>query len=381
MAPTSDRPLALAHDYLLVMRGAERTFAEIAACWPTAPIFTLLYDADAVASGFAGREVHTSRLQRLGAAQRTFRYLLPLFPAAAERLPVGGYDIVVSSSSAFAHGIRPGPGSLHVCYCHSPFRYAWFEQERAVAETPAPARPLMKRTLKRFRAWDLEASERVTHYVANSGITRERIAEIYGREADVLHPPVAVERFALGTPRDYLLFVGQLVRHKRVEVAIEAARQAGRPIKIVGAGPDLPRLEALHADAPVEFLGSVSDAELAALYAGCAALVVPNVEEFGIAAVEAQAAGRPVVAVDRGGVRETVVDGTTGVLVPDEDASALTEALRETDFERFDPVAIRAHAEGFSAESFRRGLLELVARYSAEREPPSRESVTSGGRP
>ncbi|HZO05719.1 MAG TPA: glycosyltransferase [Solirubrobacterales bacterium] len=380
MAPTNGAEPVLVHDYLLVMRGAERTFAEMAKCWPQAPISTLLYDPPAVADGFAGREVRTSYLQRLGAKQSRFRYLLPLFPRAAEHLPVSGHQVVVTSSSAFAQGVRPDPGALHVCYCHSPFRYAWFEQERAVAETPAPARPLMKRTLKRFRAWDLEASERVTHYVANSGITRERIAEIYGREADVLHPPVAVERFSVGTPQDYLLFVGQLVRHKRVEVAIEAARQAGRPIKIVGAGPDLPRLQELHADAPVDFLGSVSDAELAELYAGCAALVVPNVEEFGIAAVEAQAAGRPVVAIDRGGVRETVVDGETGILVPGEDAGALAEALRETDFERFDPAAIRAHAERFSAANFRRSLLELVARYSGE-EVPSRESATSGGRP
>lgn len=364
MAPTNGTSLALAHDYLLTMRGAERTFAEIAACWPTAPIYTLLYDEQAVADGFAGRAVHTSGLQRLGASQRSFRYLLPFFPGATERLPVAEYDVLVSSSSAFAHGLRPGPNALHVCYCHSPFRYAWFERERAETEAPRLARPLMRRTLKRIRSWDLEAAKRVSHYVANARITQERIEQLYGVEAEIVHPPVAVERFAIAKPEDFLLFVGQVVPHKRVEVALEAARLAGRPIKVVGAGPDLPRLEALFGGPDVEFLSNVSDGRLTDLYARCIALVVPNIEEFGIAAVEAQAAGRPVVAVNRGGVRETVIDGETGVLVDGEDAAALAAALRDTDFTRFDPATIRANAERFSAANFRQRFKSLVDRYA-----------------
>jgi glycosyltransferase involved in cell wall biosynthesis len=366
VAPTSSTSLALAHDYLLTMRGAERTFAEIAACWPVAPIYTLLYDSDAVADGFAGREVHTSGLQRLGASQRSFRYLLPFFPAAAERLRVGNYDVLVSSSSAFAHGLQPGPGALHVCYCHSPFRYAWFEQERALAEAPRLARPLLRRTLKRTRAWDLEAAGRVSRYVANGRITQERIEQLYGVAAEIVYPPVAVERFAIAKPEDFLLFVGQIVPHKRVEVALEAARLAGRPIKVVGEGPDLPRLQELYAGPQVEFLGNVSDSRLTDLYARCIALVVPNIEEFGIAAVEAQAAGRPVVAVNRGGVRETVVDGETGALVDAEDAAALAAPLRDLDFTSFDPNTIRANADRFSAASFRQRFKALVDRYIKE---------------
>jgi glycosyltransferase involved in cell wall biosynthesis len=366
VAPTSSSSLALAHDYLLTMRGAERTFAEMARCWPEAPIYTLLYDPEAVAEGFAGREVHTSGLQRLGASQRSFRYLLPFFPKAAERLPVRSFDTIVTSSSAFAHGLRAGPGTLHVCYCHSPFRYAWFEQERAEAETPWPGRPLMRAILKRNRAWDLNAAGRVSRYVANGRITQDRILELYGVESEIVHPPVAVERFGLGQPEDFLLFVGQIVPHKRVEVALEAARIAGLPIKIVGEGPDRQRLEALYAGLGVEFLGNVSDRILCDLYARCIALVVPNVEEFGIAAVEAQAAGRPVVAVNRGGVRETVIPGETGVLVEGEDAAALAEALHDTDFGRFDPMKIRAHAERFSPAAFRAALTGLVDRYQEE---------------
>jgi glycosyltransferase involved in cell wall biosynthesis len=348
------------------MRGAERTFAEIAACWTEAPIYTLLDDREAVAGDFAGRDVHTSYLQRAGARQRRFRYLLPFFPRAAERLPVAAYDVIVSSSSAFAHGVRPAPDALHVCYCHSPFRYAWFERERAIAECPRPARPLMRRTLSRIRTWDLEAARRVSRYVANSAITRERIERIYGLDSEIVHPPVAVERFAIGEPEDFVLFVGQIVRHKRVEVAIEAALLAGRPIKVVGEGPDLAGLRERYAGREVELLGSVGDDLLADLYARCVALLVPNIEEFGIAAVEAQAAGRPVVAVGRGGVRETVVNGRTGVLVDGEDAAALAEPLLEEDFGRFDPAAIRAHAQHFSAASFRERFGKLVNRYSEE---------------
>lgn len=366
MAPTSDTAVALAHDYLLTMRGAERTFAEMAACWPRAPIYTLLYDAEAVKDGFAGRDVRTSGLQRLGANQRTFRYLLPFLPGAAERLPVADYDVLVSSSSAFAHGLRPGPGAIHVCYCHSPFRYAWFEQERALEETPSLGRPLMRRTLKRIRDWDLEAAGRVTHYVANARITQERIEQLYGVEAEIVHPPVEVERFSIGKPENFLLFVGQIVPHKRVEVALKAAELANRPIKIVGEGPDLPRLRELYDRPDVEFLGNVSDTRLDDLYSRCIALVVPNIEEFGIAAVEAQAAGRPVVAIDRGGVRETVVDGVTGVLVDGEDAAALAAPLHDLDFESFDPRAIRANAERFSAASFRQNFKGLVDRYVAQ---------------
>jgi glycosyltransferase involved in cell wall biosynthesis len=277
-----------------------------------------------------------------------------------ERLPVSDFDVIVSSSSAFAHGVRPRPDAVHVCYCHSPFRYVWFERERALSECPTPLRPVLRRVLDRTAAWDLAASERVTHYIANSKITQERIARIYGRESQILNPPVSIERFSIREPEDFLLFVGQIVRHKRVAVAIEAALLAGLPIRVVGDGPDREALEDRFARRPVRFLGAVDDVELASLYGRCLALVLPNVEEFGIAAVEAQAAGRPVVAVARGGATETVVSGKTGVLVEGEDAGALAEALDGDDLLRFDPAVIVANAERFSARSFRRKLTETV---------------------
>ncbi len=351
---------ALVHDYLLVMRGAERTFAAIASCWPEAPIYTLLYDPAGTSGRFADRDVHPSPLQRLHVRQRGFRWLLPLFPLAAERLPIAGRDVVISSSSAFAHGVRPRQEAVHICYCHSPFRYAWHARSTALSEVPRPLRPLLGQTLERIRGWDLRASRRVSQYIANSEISRRRIEQFWGRVATVVHPPVETDRFEIGVPEDFFLVVTELVAHKRVEVALQAARRAGAPVKVVGTGPELQRLRALYHPG-AEFLGRVPDEELAVLYGRARALIVSNVEEFGIAAVESQAAGRPVVALGEGGVRETVVDGSTGVLVgPGVDT--LAEALSETDFDRFRPAAVRAQAQQFSLEAFQRKFVAEVTR-------------------
>lgn len=354
----------LVHDYLLVHRGAERTFVAIAACWPGAPVSTLLYDRDVMGPHLPGHDVRTSPLQRLGSDQRTFRRLLALFPFAAQRLPVSGHDVVVSSSSAFAHGVRPDPGAVHVCYCYTPFRYAWFERERAASEVPAVARPALAATLAGIRRWDLKASTRVTRYVAISRFSQARIERIYGRDAEIIHPPVQTERFVAAAPEDFFLVVTELVRHKRVEVALEAARRARRPIKVVGIGPDLARLQALYGDT-ADFVGRVSDAELDALYPRALALVVPNVEEFGIAAVEAQAAGRPVLARDAGGTSETVLDGETGVLVPNGTVEELADAMTATDFTRFAPDRAVAQAQKFSVATFQRRLRAAVDRAVA----------------
>lgn len=369
MGVGASSPVALVHDYLLVSRGAERTFEAIAECWPEAPIYTLLYDREGTQDRFAHREVRTSCLQRLGARQANFRRLLPVLPWAAGSLPLSTYELVISSSSAFAHGVRVGSGGRHVCYCHSPFRYAWFETERALAEVPAPLRPLLAQLLRALRVHDRAAARRVTRYLANSELTRQRIASCWDREAEVVHPPVEVDRFSparstrslLPRARRSFLVVGELVAHKRVEVALEAARQAEVPVRVVGEGPERARLEARYGfDGGAEFLGRVGDAELARLYSTARALILPNVEEFGIAAVEAQAAGRPVVATAAGGALETVIDGETGVLVPDGDVAALARALGETDFDRFRSERIARHARRFSRELFKQRLLRRV---------------------
>ncbi len=351
--------LSLAHDYLLVMRGAERTFAAIAGLYSDAPIFTLLYDEAGTNERFAGRLITTSPLQRLGVGQSSFRRLLPLYPLAVERLRPSACDVVLTSSSAFAHGVRVPDGAVHVCYCYTPFRYAWYEQQRALSETPAPLRPLLAHQLGRIRRWDLRASQRVDAYIAISELSRERIKRYYDREAVVIHPPVETQRFRVGVPGDAFLVVSEIVRHKRVHVALEAARRARVPIQIVGSGPDHVTLSEAYPEA--EFLGRASDEELVDLYAGARAVVVPSMEEFGITAVEAQAAGRPVIAAAAGGALETVIDGQTGRLVTLDDVDSFAQAMCDLDVPAYDPALAQANAERFSVASFQRRLAEHVS--------------------
>jgi glycosyltransferase involved in cell wall biosynthesis len=373
-SPSAGR-VSLAHDYLLVMRGAERTFAAIADLYSQAPIFTLLYDEQGTNRRFAGRSITTSPLQRLGVSQSKFRRLLPLYPFAAERLKPPTSDVVLTSSSAFAHGLRAPEGAVHVCYCYTPFRYAWYEQDCALGEVPPAVRPLLRRQLRRIRRWDLSASRRVDAYIAISKLGRERIRRCYGRDATVVHPPVETDRFTPGEPGDSLLVVSELVRHKRVHVALEAARRARAPIRVVGSGPDHPSLQAAYPEA--EFLGRASDEDLVELYASARAVVVPSIEEFGITAVEAQAAGRPVIAPTAGGVLETVLDGQTGRLATLDDPESFRRAIEGIDRLDFDPARARTNAERFSVAAFQQRLSAQVAEVVAAAHQAQRLRTTT----
>ena len=346
------------------MRGAERTFAAIADVWHDATIYTLLYDEETTDRRFADRDVHSSLLQGSRVRHRRFQRLQRLFPWAVRRLPVGEHDLLISSSTGFAIGVHPPRGAVHICYCHTPFRYAWHERELGLSQTQVLGRPLVSAAMSAIRRADRRATTRVTDFVANSAITRERIEEFYGREATVIHPPVEVDRFAPGVPEDYFLVVAELVPHKRVDVALEAAKLAGKKVKVVGSGPEYRKLFAAYGDS-AEFMRRLDDEELAGLYAGAQALIVANVEEFGIAAVEAQAAGRPVLGLDAGGLQETVVQGKTGIRVAEPGAEALAEALTSVDFTSFDPAAIHAHAQQFSLERFQREMRRHVDRVFA----------------
>jgi glycosyltransferase involved in cell wall biosynthesis len=351
--------IGLVHDYLLVLRGAERSFAAMADRFPDAPVYTLLYDEEGTRGRFASHPITTSYLQRLPIRQDGFRKLLPLFPGAIERLPVEDCDVLLSSSSAFAHGVKARPDAVHVCYCYTPLRYAWFEQERALAEVRAPLRPLLRATLARARRWDRRVSKRVTRYVAISELSRERIGKYLERDADVVHPPVEIDRFTPGQPEDFFLIVCELLRHKQVDVALEAARRADVSVVVVGSGPDHERLAAQFGDV-ARFVGRLHDEEIAALYARALAVLIPNVEEFGMTAVEAQAAGRPVLAADAGGARETVISGVTGAFFTPGDIDAGAEAMREIDWTRFDPGRCRLQAERFSVSAFQDGIVEQL---------------------
>jgi glycosyltransferase involved in cell wall biosynthesis len=355
----------LAHDYLLVMRGAERTFAAIADLYSEAPIFTLLHDESGTNRRFAGRSITTSPLQRLGIDQSTFRRLLPVYPLAIERLKLPQSDVVLSSSSAFAHGLRVPKGAVHVCYCYTPFRYAWYEEDYAIGEVSPLLRPLLRQQLRRIRRWDLSASRRVDTYIAISRLSRERIKRYYDRDAPIIHPPVETDRFAPGRPGDSLLVVSEIIRHKRLQVALEAARRARAPIQVVGSGPHHAALSEAYPEA--EFLGRASDEDLVELYANARAVLMPGVEEFGITAVEAQAAGRPVIAAAAGGALETVIDGQTGRLATLDDIDSFVQAIKGIDQLDFDPVAAVENAKRFSVAAFQRRLAAEVTRTAQSR--------------
>jgi glycosyltransferase involved in cell wall biosynthesis len=356
----------LVHDHLLVMRGAERTFAAIAGLWPEAPIYTLVYDEETTDGRFAGRDVHSSMLQGQRVRQRGYRRMQRLFAWAVRRLPVEQHDVVISSSTGFALGVRPNRDAAHVCYVHSLFREAWDLDG---------AGPFARLGFSALRRADRSAAAHVTDFVANSALTQRRLEEAFGRESTVIHPPVEVQRFAPREPEDYFLVIGELVPHKRIDVALEAARLADVKLKVVGSGLGYRKLFARYGET-TEFMRRLEDPEMATLLAGARALIVPNVEEFGIAAVEAQAAGRPVVGVQAGGLVETVVPGKTGVLVEEATPEAFAEVLRSVDFGAFDSAAIARHAQQFSQErferEFRRHVDRVVGRHAAEAAQASR---------
>src|SRR5262245_11074488 len=278
--------VALVHDFLLDLRGAERVFAAICDAWPEADVFTAVYDPRGTEGRFAARSPQASFLQRLHPTSRTFRPLLPFYPHAIESLDLRGYDIVVSSSSAWAHGVLVDPDAVHVSYCHNPFRYAWSEREATLSARSPLTRPALRVLLSRWRQWDWIAAQRVDAYVANSAITQKRIKRYFGRESAIVHPPVELSRFHPGPVGDHYLVLAELMAHKRIDVAVRAFNALGRPLVVVGDGPESRRLRHL-AGPTVRLTGRLDDVGVAELLRSCQALVVTAEEEFGIAAGQA----------------------------------------------------------------------------------------------
>jgi glycosyltransferase involved in cell wall biosynthesis len=349
----------LVHDFLLDVRGAERVFLQLCAMWPNADIFTAVYDEDGTEGRFADRVVHSSFLQRVRPTARTFRALLPLYPSAIESLDLSGYDLVVSSSSAWAHAVRCPEDTVHVSYCHNPFRYAWNDRDSTLARRNLVTRSFLRAAFRRWRQWDWAAAQRTTRYVANSLITQARIRAYFSREAEIVHPPVDTWRFAPGPVGDYYAVVSELMSHKQIDVAIEAFNALRRPLVIVGDGPAARALRR-KAGPTIRFTGRVSDADVARTLSGARALVLTAVEEFGIAAVESQASGRPVIARAGGGALETVVDGVTGCFWsggPQE----LAAAVAGFDDAGIDPEACLLHAARFDNRAFAEGMRHEVA--------------------
>lgn len=353
--------VAIVHDYLVDSGGAERVVIALHELYPEAPIFTSVMDAQTTFADFRAMDVRTSFLQRLPVRKSNYKFLLPFFPLAFESFDFSGYDIVISSASAFAKGVITPADTLHVCYCYTPPRFAWrFHEYVAQEQMGNITRALVQLIVHYLRVWDYAAAQRVDEFIAVSQATARRIRKNYRRDSVVIYPPVAVEAFA---PRDdiddYYLIVSRLAPYKRIDLAVQAFNELRLPLKIIGAGVDAARLQKM-AMPHIEFLGHVPQNQLAELYARCRAVIFPGVEDFGIVPLEANAAGRPVIAFAAAGALETIVEGVTGVFFREQTAPSLAQAVRATDVARFDGRALRKHAEQFSQARFKERIAKFV---------------------
>jgi glycosyltransferase involved in cell wall biosynthesis len=361
--------VALIHDYLTQMGGAERVLDALHELFPEAPVFSSLADRGRLPETWQGWEIHESSLRFAPGATRWHRAALPLYPLLFRAFgrQLREFDVILSDSSAWSHQAPASAGAVHVCYCHSPARFLYRDLHYlGPAAIPRPLRPAAAATFALLRRWDRAAAAKVDRYVANSGVVAERIRRAYGREAPVVYPPVEVERFnaaaarAPAAPEAWYVVVSRLVPHKRVDLAVAAFGRLGIPLKVVGEGraaADLRR----EAPAGVEFLGRLDDAATAEVIARSRGLVIPAVEDFGITAVEAQAAGRPVIALGLGGALESVVPGETGVLFPEPTVEALGRAVRDCEATAWERSRLQANAARFGRERFQAEMRAIVA--------------------
>jgi glycosyltransferase involved in cell wall biosynthesis len=367
--------VAIVHDWLTGMRGGEKVLEALCERYPDAELFTLLHVPGSVSATIERAPIHRSLLQYLPGVRRYYRECLPLFPVLVEQFDLERFDLVISSSHCVAKSVIVGPEAVHVCYCHTPMRYAWdqfdayFGPERLGRIGSTVARPV----LAAMARWDRATAGRVHRYVTNSQHVARRIGRYYNREASVVYPPVDTEFFrpdaSVPLDKSGCLIVSALVPYKRVEIALDACRLAGVPLTIAGDGPDRPRLERLAAQssAEVSFLGRLDNDEVRDQYNRAALVLMPGEEDFGIVPVEAQACGRPVIALGRGGAVETIVPGETGILVDEPTPRAFATAIRDALAHRFDADAIRRHAERFGRARFGDEMTAIVDETVRER--------------
>lgn len=353
--------VAITHDWFASYGGGERLVAELHQMFPDAPIYTAIYDPEKVPAHVREWDIRPSFIQRIPFSRGRHQLFLPLMPMAFEQFDLSGYDLVITSSTACAKGVITGPETLNICYCNTPCRYIWDQYHDYTREHRAKA--LIAPIAHWLRVWDRLSSDRVDHFVANSNEVAQRIRRHYRRESEVIYPPVDVERIRPNgrEPEDFYLVVGRLVPYKRVDLAVEAANRLGKRLLVVGEGTELKRLREM-AGPTVEILGWRSDEEVADLLARCRAFLFPGWEDFGISAVEAQAAGRPVIAYARGGALETVVEGKTGVFFETQTVDAVVDAIERAERTGFDPQVCRRNAERFETAQFRRRIIATVER-------------------
>ena len=364
--------VVLVHDWLTGMRGGEKVLECFCRLFPDAPLFTLLHLPGSVSPLIEDRRIVTSFIQRMPLVEKRYRYYLPLFPAAAAAMKLPQCDLVLSSSHCVAKGVKPPPGAAHISYLHTPMRYVWDMYDSYFGpESSGVARHIMPFLRGYLQNWDVRSSKRVDHFLANSAHVAKRIKRHYGRQAEVVHPPLELGRFSpVEEPEDYYLVLSALVPYKRIDLAIRACKKLKRRLKVVGKGPEMETLQALAGDG-VEFLGWQPDEALPELYAKARAFIFPGEEDFGITPLESMASGRPVVALGRGGALETVVGledelgrAPTGVFFAEQSMEALCGAMQvlETNLDSFVPTELAAHAQTFGQPFFMQRMEEVIHR-------------------
>lgn len=356
--------IALVHDYLSQDGGAERVLKAFHELWPEAPIFVLFADHKKV-EHFNESDIRESFLAKMPFIKTHYQWYLPFMPLAIERHRLDNFDVVLSSTSAFAKGVITGPNSVHISYCHTPTRYLWSDTHEYIADLPY--NPLVKavlpRLLHRLRLWDKMSADRVDHFIANSETVRRRIQKYYRRDSTVINPPVNIDHFKISQNiGDYFLTGARLVPYKQIDLVIQVFNRLGWPLKIFGTGPELENLKNISKP-NIEFLGRVTDTAKAELFSKARAFIHPQAEDFGITPVESMAAGRPVIAFADGGATETVIPGVTGVFFHEQTWEALFECLMNFDYTAFDPIKIQQHAAGFDTAAFKK----TIAKYVLER--------------
>lgn len=356
--------IALVHDYLAQDGGAERVLKAFHELWPEAPIFVLFHDKEKI-KDFQEAHIRESFLARMPGGKRRYQWYLPWMPLATERHNVHEFDVVLSSTSAFAKGILTRPETLHISYCHTPTRYLWTDTHEYIEDLKynRVVKSVLPRLIHHLRLWDKMSVDRVDHFIANSGTVRKRISKYYRRESDIIHPPVDVHRFAIAPKvEDYFLSGGRLVPYKRFDLLVQTFNRLHTPLKIFGTGPEMQRLKA-KAKPHIEFLGRVSDQEKVYLMSRAKAFLHPQIEDLGITPIESMAAGRPVIAYGVGGVTETVIPGKTGIFFNEQSWESLLDTIIHFDDQAWDSQNIREWAERFSVHSFK----DRIRRYVEDR--------------
>ena len=353
--------IALVHDYLAQDGGAERVLKAFHEIWPDAPIFVLFHKPGSV-DGFDDADVRQSFIGKIPLAKNRYQWFLPWMPLATERHNVHDFDVVLSSTSAFAKGILTRPDTLHISYCHTPTRYLWTDTHEYIADLKYTRliKAALPRLIHKLRLWDKMSVDRVDHFIANSNTVRQRINKYYRRDSNIIYPPADVEQFSIGEKvGEYFIAGGRLVPYKRFDLIVHVFNRLGWPLRIFGSGPELHRLQKIAKD-NIEFLGRVSDEEKARLLSEAKAFIHPQVEDLGITPIESMASGTPVIAYGVGGVTETVIPGKTGVFFYDQTWESLFDAVHTFNEHAWDRQTIREHAQKYSDSIFKKRMEQFV---------------------